>query len=118
MSSPWNTCRQPGHLNHDDVNPIKCFWSVGAHYQGLIDGRDDDVLAFGVARGLWSPIVGGDGEFAAKPGDEYATEMELYYSYIVTPWFVVTPLVQFIFDPDKGHLSDATVIGIRGQLAF
>ncbi len=36
----------------------------------------------------------------------------------VTPWFHVTPDVQYIIDPGGGAYDDALAIGIRTQLSF
>ena len=49
---------------------------------------------------------------------DYATEMELYYSIAVTPWLSLAPSVQYIWNPGVDLLKDATVIGVRAQLAL
>ena len=94
-----------------DVNEIRCFWSVGAQYQGLIPGRDDDVIGFGVAQGQLSPAAG----FTTSQ----ETAMELYYNAMITPWLSVAPSAQVIFSPggDK-DVDDAVVVGCRVQISL
>jgi len=94
-----------------DVNEIRHFWSTGAQYQGLISGRDDDVLGFGVARGHLSSRAG----FTSSQ----ETAMELYYNARITPWLNVSPSVQYIFSPGGDHdVDDAVIAGIRLQISF
>ena len=93
------------------VNDIRCFWSVGAQYQGLIPTRDHDVLGFGVAQGVLSPHAG----FTSATETAY----EVYYNAEVAPWLTVSPSVQVIDDPggDRGA-RDSVVFGVRVQMAF
>ena len=93
------------------VSEVKCFWSVGAQYQGLIPTRDDDVLGLGVAQGRLVRDAG----FTA----DRETVMEIYYGIQVTPWFSVAPSVQYIFNPGgDAAVDDALVVGIRTQIDF
>ncbi|MCK4276265.1 MAG: carbohydrate porin [Phycisphaerae bacterium] len=82
-----------------DVSEIKCFWSAGAQYQGLIPTRDDDMLGFGVAQGRLVEDAG------FTKGHE--TAMELYYNAAITPWLSISPSVQYIFNPG-GNTPSAT----------
>ena len=95
---------------HGKTHFITHFWSVGGQYTGLIPTRDADVMGLGIARGLWR------GGLDIQTSN--ATEMELYYNIVLTPWLSVAPSVQYIFNPGQGHLGDATVIGIRAQLSL
>lgn len=104
----------------DDINLIRCFWSAGAQYQGLVEGRDADVLAFGVAQGRFTDELD-DVRFLVKDDlrrvQSHETAMELYYNIEVAPWVHVTPSVQYIFNP-SGLLDDAVVVGLRVQMSF
>ena len=96
---------------HADVNEIRCFWSVGGQYQGLIPGRDDDVLGFGVAQGRLVREAG----FTA----DRETAMELYYNIAVTPWLSVSPSLQYVWHPGgDSAVDDAMVLGFRLQMSF
>ncbi len=94
-----------------DVNEIKNFWSAGVQYQGLIDGRDDDVLGVGVGQGLLSRKA----DFTASN----ETALECYYNMQLTPWLHVSPDIQYIFNPGgDSDVSDAVVLGFRVQVTF
>jgi len=94
-------------------NDITNFWSVGFQYQGLIEGRDDDVLGVGFAQGIFSDKA------STTYTDDYENALELYYSAQVTPWLNISPSIQYIANPggDKS-VSDAVVLGVRVQMTF
>ena len=98
----------------DDVTD---FWSIGLQYQGLLEGRDDDVLAFGMAQGVFTEQAN------ANDGNGYSSDnetvFETYYNIAVTPWLHISPDVQYIANPggDKA-VNDAVVVGIRIQMVF
>ena len=105
-----------GYADHD-VNPVRCFWSLGVQYQGLLPSRDDDVLAVGVARGELTESAG----FT----ETNETVTEVYYNAAVTGWLSVSPSVQYIVNPGGVHTPggvndarDAAVFALRLQMAF
>jgi porin len=94
-------------------NDIANFFSFGFQYQGLIEGRDDDVLGAGFARGCFSDKA------STTYTDDYESVVELYYNAQVTPWLNISPNIQYVADPggnDTG--SDALVLGVRAQMNF
>ena len=94
-----------------DVNAIKCFWSAGAQYEGLVPTRDEDVFAFAFAQGKVDSDAGYN--------KELETIMEIYYNAQLTPWFNLTPSMQYIWDPGAVHgVGDAIVLGVRMQMFF
>ena len=97
-------------------NDIANFWSVGFQYQGLIEGRDDDVLGFGFAQGIFS------NEASTSYTNDYESAIELYYSAQIAPWLAVSPSVQYITNPSNPDnaetADDAVVLGIRVQMSF
>ena len=75
-------------------------------------GRDDDVLALGVAQGLLSR----DAE-CGRASQE--TVMEIYYSAPVCPWLMVSGHVQYVNNPGgTNDVDDAVVLGVRAQVNF
>ena len=94
-------------------NDIANFWSIGFQYQGLLEGRDDDVLGIGFAQGIFSDKA------SATYTDDYENVLELYYSAQVTQWLAVSPSIQYIANPggDK-TTSDAVALGVRVQVSF
>jgi len=96
---------------HDDVNEIKCFWSAGAQCQGLLPGRDDDVLGVGAAQGGLSKRAG------HSAWNE--TVFETYYAIEIAPWIVLSPSLQYVFNPGgEKTAADALVLGFRLQISF
>ena len=95
-----------------DVNEIHSFWSAGGQVRGLIPGRDDDVLALGVAQGLLSRD--------AEPGrTSRETVLEMYYSAAVCGWLNVSGHLQYVDNPGVRHdVDDAVVVGVRVQMNF
>ena len=97
----------------DRKNDMTGFWSFGFQYQGLIDGRDDDVLGAGFAQGFFSDRASG------TYTDDYESAFELYYNAHFTPWLNISPSVQYITNPaGSGTVSDAVVLGVRAQMSF
>ena len=95
------------------TNDMDHFYSVGLQYQGLIEGRNDDVVGIGYARGYFS-----DGASATYPEDAESV-VEAYYNASVTPWLTVSPSVQYIVNPGGSDTaSDAVVAGVRTQITF
>ena len=95
------------------VNDVRFFWSAGAQYQGLLEGRDDDVLGVGMARGRTSREP--NAEFTAA----HETVLEAYYNIQVTPWLSVSPDLQYIWHPGgQSVVKDAFVVGVRIQASF
>ena len=94
-------------------NDITKFFSVGFQYQGLLDGRDDDVLGAGFARGFFTDSAASD-----YPAD-YESVLEVYYNAYVTPWLSLSPAIQYIANPGRSKtISDAVVLGVRAQMTF
>lgn len=101
-----------GHAN-SRRNDLTNFWSIGFQYQGLIDGRDDDVLGVGYAQGFFSDKA------SVTYVDDSESVIELYYNAQVSPWLNITPNIQYITNPGGGGATkDAVVVGIRAQMAF
>ena len=105
-----------GYAN-SDLNEIGNFWSFGFQYQGLIDGRDDDIAAFGFASGIFSDQSGANGGSGYTENAE--TAVELYYSAAVAPYLTISPSLQYIYDPGGTNAArDAVVLGLRARMIF
>lgn len=99
-----------------NTNPIEAFLSFGVGGNSPIPGRSGD--RFGVG---WyytktseelapfiAAVVGGVGD---------SQGVELFYNAEVTPWFYLTPDVQYI-SPARDAVDDMWLMGIRGQIIF
>lgn len=94
-------------------NDITNFWSFGFQYQGLFDGRDDDVLGAGFAQGVFSD------KSSATYTDDYESAIEVYYNAQIAPWLTISPDVQYVKNPGGDNsTSDAVVLGVRVQMTF
>ena len=95
----------------NDVNEIRCFWSVGAQYQGALPTRDDDMLGLGVAQGRMSHSA----DFTSSRETAY----EVYYNAQLAPWLSLTSSVQYILNPGgERDVDDAVLAGVRLQMSF
>lgn len=98
-----------------DKNAMSQFYSTGLSYQGLIDGRDDDVLAAGIGQGYFS------NHFSEDYPQDSETAYEVFYNAQISKWMTLTPSVQYIADPaETGDAAskDAMVLGLRAQMTF
>ncbi len=93
------------------VNEVAHFWSAGIQYEGLLSGRDSDVIAFGFGQGFFS-------DRAADFTEDYESVCEVYYRAYLRPWLVLTPDVQYVVNPGGAGAADALVAGVRLQVSF
>ncbi len=97
-----------------DVNEIEQFWALAVQYQGPFPSRDEDVLAFGVAQGIF-----GDGFRNIEPRADRETVYELYYSIKVSPWLTISPDFQFITNTGgNAGDPDTFVAGMRLRMSL
>ncbi len=98
--------------SNGEANPFEGFYSIGIGGKGIFQDRDNDTF------GLGYYYLDMSDDLAAFFGMDTEQGIELYYNIEVTPWFHVTPDVQYIIDPGGGAYDDALAIGIRTQLSF
>ncbi|MHC4123766.1 MAG: carbohydrate porin [Planctomycetota bacterium] len=97
----------------EEVNPVSTFWSCGVQYQGLFEGRDDDVLGFGFTQGIFTDKT------EAGFTDNSESIYELYYEIKTTSWLNITLDAQYITDTGgTGVYNDAFVLGARFFIHF
>ena len=97
-----------------DVYQADWSGSLGLHYQGLLDGRDDDTAGIAVTTSHAS------GKFRQlNVSDSSETMVEITYRAQLQPWLSVQPAVQRILNPNMDPaLKDAWVAGMRLDAAF
>ncbi len=110
-----------------DRNTLEFYADGGLNYTGLIPGRDEDVLGFGVAYAQISDVVS---NLAAAPGTptmNFEMVLEATYQAKITPWWTVQPDIQYIINPggktpDPNNpavpIPNAVVLGLRTAIAF
>jgi porin len=98
-----------------DVNRIEHFWSIGLQYEGLVCGRDRDVLGLGTYQAIGSHRYRDE----VEPDFDEETGLELYYKIALAPWLEVTPDAQLILDPGALRSErDAVVVLLRFRATF
>ncbi len=106
-----------GTLGIADDNPSPVRWFVNAGLAGTspVAGRSSDTFGAGY---YYTGVSGALKDLAPvllPLGDEQG--VELYYNVAVTPWFHVTPDVQFI-DPFRERVDESVLLGVRGKIEF
>jgi porin len=99
----------------DNPSPVRWFANAGLAGTSPVAGRSADTFGAGyyytgVSRALkdLAPVL-------LPLGDEQG--FELYYNLAVTPWFHITPDVQFV-DPFRERVDESVMIGVRGKIDF
>lgn len=99
---------------NQDVYQADWSGSLGLHYQGLFDGRDDDTAGIAVTA---SHASGKYRQLNASDSSE--TMVEITYRAQLRPWLSLQPMVQRILNPNMNPaLRDAWVAGARLDAAF
>jgi porin len=95
------------------ANEITNFWSIGLQYQGLFGGRIDDILAVGFAHLSFS------NQAADTFPEGFESVLEVYYNAQITPWFYISPSIQYITNPGGAlNVADSLIFGLRAQIVF
>jgi porin len=94
------------------ANPMKYFYSLGVGGKGVLPSRDHDRFGIG-----WYHIEFTDENVVEFLGFDNEWGVEAYYEIAVTPWFHLTPDIQFL-DGSRNSADDAVVIGLRGHFSF
>lgn len=98
-----------------DRNRVAHFWSCGTQYEGLIPGRNADVLGFGMAQAILSEQYH---EHVRNTSDR-ETVYELYYLIQLTPWMFITPDIQVVTNPGGDRFGrDCITGGVRLKIVF
>ncbi len=110
----------------EGLNQFPFFYDGGIFYKGLLPGRDDDIIAFGTALGLWSKyLVRAQADMRDVTGTSllhpqiYEMMFELTYKAQILPYFFVQPDIQYIINPGgRDNYGNALVIGFRMGVTF
>jgi porin len=107
----WGVFARAG-ISDGNPNPVEWFASAGVGGNSPISCRERDTWGVGYYHlGVTDELPGVLGLVRDTNG------VELFYNIEVTPWFHLTPDIQFI-DPGFKPADTATVIGLRGKIDF
>jgi porin len=116
-----------------DRNLLSWYIDGGAGFKGIIAGRPDDVLTFGVAYAeISKDAAAADADalaFNGPPGfiRDYEILFEVNYAVQIAPWWIVKPDFQYIVhpggnvaDPNDPNVvvKDAAIFGVRSTFTF
>jgi porin len=105
--TPWISV---AYTPQQRINQLPLLVMAGASYRGLIPGRSDDTTAVGFYYGKISTSV---------PSGSGEKVVELNYMWWATPWFGMTPDLQYVLTPSgRSSSRNAAVIGVQFQILF
>jgi porin len=122
-----------GGVSPSDRNLLSWYIDGGIGFKGLLPGRADDTLTFGVARSNISKDAAAlDRDTLVLGGLPYPirnaeTVFEVSYTIQLAPWWTVQPDLQYIVhpggnvtDPDNPDrtVGNALVVGARSTITF
>jgi porin len=96
-------------------NPIGWSFVGGISGEGMFANRPYDSFGIGVYYYNWSKAL----EETIDPFLPLDNEkgLEIYYSFAITPWFILTADLQII-DPARSNFATETVAALRGKITF
>ncbi|NOT01989.1 MAG: hypothetical protein HOP29_15345 [Phycisphaerales bacterium] len=98
-----------------ETNAMGRFASAGFTYQGIVPGRNDDVLGFGMAM----PRTSNDYRRRVRSSADKELIYELFYAVQVAKYLVVTMDVQYLDNPGTdGAIESGIVAGVRARFSF
>jgi porin len=107
-----------------DINLIKFYVAGGLVYTGLIDGRNADRTFVGAS---YAELNEGIQQLAEDvfhgpsiiPNQSYESVIEAGHAFQVTPFWVITPAVQYIINPGlTDDVDNAVVLGLQTVVTF
>ena len=86
------------------------FVGAGLSYQGLIPGRDNDIVSTGVIFGSFSRFI---------PRTTAETVIEANYQISIYRWLSITPDMQYVIRPNgNSAIRNAFVLGTEVAVSF
>ncbi len=102
-----------------DRNPLQYEITFGGRYTGLIPGRDEDKVDFGVIYSDIGTAFSSAYRTAFGHGLGGETTLELGYQYNPMPWLSIQPDIQDIINPSGDmHRGDILILGLRTIVQF
>lgn len=96
----------------EDLSPVSYHVGVGAQWQGLLPGRDTDVLGL---MGSWASLSDEPGAGFTADGE---LAMELFYKVQLGEMVALKPDIQYIVNPGGAGLDDVWVATLRVEWIY
>jgi porin len=108
-----------GGIADPDVNTINSYLGAGAHYVGLIPGRDTDEVGLAIAVANYK-YEGADTEiFTPSYDNKFECILELTYKVNINDWIMLQPDIQYVINPGASEINNYSfVAGTRLQITF
>ena len=101
----------------EEINTVNFYVETGINLFSPFSGRDDDIFGVGLLYTDFSDDAVRDLQLTEAHVNDSESVLEVFYQAQITPWLVVKPEVQFIFDPMLAE-DDAVLFGARIEVAF
>ncbi|MGD9765885.1 MAG: carbohydrate porin [Candidatus Binatia bacterium] len=102
-----------------EINPFPFFFDAGVVVRGPFEARPDDDMLFGVVYGAFSSALRDQQRTQGMPLQDFEMVLEWTYVIQVTPWFQLSPNVQYVIRPGgTGEIPDALVAGLQIGLSL
>lgn len=106
-------------IANPNVNHFSSYLGAGLVYKGLIPGRAEDQLGFGIASAHTSALLRRFGLQGEQPLDKMETVLELIFHTQLFPFISAKVDVQYVINPGTlSSLKNALVLGTRLEVAF
>jgi porin len=108
-----------GYSPFEDVAIMPVQSTFGAHYTGLVPGREKDKTVFFLTYGAFSDDFADEKAAAGMAKPDYEMVLEVGHRFQVTPSSYIQPDVQYIVQPGgTGDIDDALVLGVQFGASF
>ncbi len=101
-----------------DVAFVHRYAEGGFNYNGLIAGRNEDVLGLGVTHSEFSPTARRASVLGGGPAWRRETQVELTYRVALKDWWTLQPSLRYIVNPGGTGARDAVVLALRTTAVF
>ena len=98
-------------------NRFPFYFDAGIVFKGLFSGREKDTFNIGYIYGAYSSALREEEENRHQAPQNYESVIELNYWYWITPWFVITPDVQYVIQP-SGYKSIPNALVLGAQISI
>lgn len=106
-------------LSDGKTSPFKGGWQAGFIAAGVLPGRGDSAVSFGLRQGFLSRGYRRNAADDGAPLGKAETGIELTFADRVARWLSVQPDVQYVWTADRGsHARDALIFTLRLQAAL
>jgi porin len=93
----------------DEISPMPLYLAGGMLYRGLFKHRGNDIAGLAVYHGRFSDQF---------PDRKPEMAVETNYAIQATPWFYVTPNLQYVINPGGTDTPNAFVCGLEVGITF